>query len=88
MERKQEEQARQMQELQAHAKSLQHVNDKLRSQVEKTSNLERMYEKAIVLNIQQSAIKENSPLFLTMMMPQQMMNFPPGGPYPRVLHHE
>ena len=36
MERKQEEQARQMQELQARAKRLQRENDQLQSQVEKS----------------------------------------------------
>ena len=39
MERKQEEQARQMQELQAHAERLQRENDHLRSQVGKSLKL-------------------------------------------------
>ena len=39
MERKQEEQARQMQELQVRIKSLQRDNDQLRSQVEKSLKL-------------------------------------------------
>ena len=51
MERKQEEQARQRQELQASTERFQHENDLLRSQVEKASNLERMYKVVIVLNI-------------------------------------
>ena len=40
-----------MQELQASTELLQHENGLLRSQVEKASNLERMYKVAIVLNI-------------------------------------
>ena len=39
MERKQEEQARQMQELQARAEHLQRENEQLRSQVEKSLEL-------------------------------------------------
>ena len=51
IERKQEEQARQMQELQAHTKRLQHENDQLWAQVRKSTTLEKMYEMEIVLNI-------------------------------------
>ena len=39
MEKKQEEQARQMKELQGHAERLQHENDQLRAQIEKSHNL-------------------------------------------------
>ena len=40
-----------MHELQACVERLQRENGQLRSQVEKASNLERMYEMSIVLNI-------------------------------------
>ena len=42
----------------------------------------------IVLNIQYLAIKEKSPLFHVTVTPQQMMNYPPGGPHPWVLRQE
>ena len=44
MEKKREEQARQMKELQERAKHLQHENDRLRAQVEKRCNLEERDE--------------------------------------------
>ena len=50
-----------MQELQARIECLQRENNQLRAQEEKkTSNLEEMYEMAIVLNIQWPVIKEKS----------------------------
>ena len=69
MEKKQEEQARQMKELQGHAEK-------------KAAILEKRYEIEVELCIQLLAIKGKSLLFLTTSIPQHMMNCPQVVPYP------
>ena len=51
MEKKQDEQARQMKELQGHTERLQRENDQLRAQIEKAAILEKMFEIVIKLFI-------------------------------------
>ena len=70
MERKQEEQAKQMKKLQGHVERLQCENDQLRAQIGKSRDPENMHEITVELRIQSPTIKGRSPLFLTMSIPQ------------------
>ena len=82
MERKQEEQARQMKELQGRAERLRSENDQLRAQIEKVAILEKTREIAVAMNDQSLVIKGRGPLFLKTLIPQWMMNYPQAAPHP------
>ena len=71
MERKQEEQARQMKELRAHAEQLQRENDQLRAQMEKIHDLGNEVRDSVKLGIRSLAIKERNPSSVLMSIPHR-----------------
>ena len=76
MEKKQEEQARQMKELQGQVERLRRKNDQQRAQIQKVTILEKTHEITTTMRSRSPVIKRRGPLFLTTSIPQRTMNYP------------
>ena len=82
MERKQEEQARQMKELQGRVECLRLENDQLRVHIKKSRDLGK-YERDSGCDAQLIARdKRRGSFFLTTSIPQRTMSYPQAAPHP------